>query len=116
MTRSVGPSRPVSAGRRPSYFDRKELDALLQLYARRVAAGEWRDYAIDHKPGLASFSVFRSTYERATYTVTKHTAAANRPAEYSVLSGRERLASGRSLDEVLQAAFSDRRLQLVSSR
>ena len=34
-------------------FERGELDRILGLYGRKVAAGEWRDYAIDHRPGMA---------------------------------------------------------------
>ena len=40
-------------------FDRRELDRILNLYGRMVAAGEWRDYAIDFLKDRAVFSVFR---------------------------------------------------------
>ncbi len=40
-------------------FDRRELDRILSLYGRMVAAGEWRDYAIDFLKDRAVFSVFR---------------------------------------------------------
>ncbi len=43
------------------FFDRRELDALLRVYGRQVAAGEWRDYAIDGLADAAVFSVFRRT-------------------------------------------------------
>ncbi|CAA7619804.1 DUF2794 domain-containing protein [Magnetospirillum sp. UT-4] len=55
----------------PVHFDRAELATLLELYSRRVAAGEWRDYAIDHGPQRAVFSVFRHARESALVTVTK---------------------------------------------
>ena len=40
-------------------FSRRELDRILSLYGRKVAAGEWRDYSIDFLRDRAVFSVFR---------------------------------------------------------
>ena len=42
-------------------FNRNELRILLNEYSRRVAAGEWRDYAMDFTRDRAIFSVFRHT-------------------------------------------------------
>jgi Protein of unknown function (DUF2794) len=99
--------------RKIAYFNRPELDKLLQLYSRHVARGEWRDYAIDHVAGRAMFSVFRHTHETPLYAIVKY-AGGQRPAEYVVLSGRERLAAGRNLDDVL--SLFQKRLTLVHSR
>ena len=54
--------------RRPIFFDRTELNQLLSLYSRRVASGEWRDYAIDQRGGSAVFSVFRHSQAMAPIT------------------------------------------------
>src|SRR5437899_1518953 len=40
-------------------FDRSELNRILTVYGRMVAAGEWRDYALDFLDEMAVFSVFR---------------------------------------------------------
>jgi uncharacterized protein DUF2794 len=100
--------------RKVTFFNRSELDKLLQLYSREVARGEWRDYAIDHGAGRAMFSVFRHTHETPLYAIVKYAAGGPRPIEYVVLSGRERLAAGRSLDDVL--AVFRKKLTLVHSR
>ena len=42
---------------RKAFFDRNELNQLLSLYSRRVASGEWRDYAIDQVDGQATVSI-----------------------------------------------------------
>ena len=42
-------------------FDRHELRRILDLYGRKVAEGEWRDYAIDFLKDKAVFSIFRRT-------------------------------------------------------
>ena len=65
------------ASRRPApasqvTFDRRELDRILGLYGRMVAAGEWRDYAIDFLKDRAVFSVFRRASEVPIYRIEKN--------------------------------------------
>jgi hypothetical protein len=95
------------------YFTRPELNQLLSLYSRKVASGEWRDYAIDHRDGVALFSVFRHTHDTALFTIMKLPVGSSRHGEYAVFSGRRRLEAGRSLGEVL--AVFESRLKLVST-
>src|SRR5258706_15656728 len=91
------------------FFTRRELSQLLTRYSTKVASGEWRDYAIDHEPGRAVFSIFRSSYERPVYAIVKHAPA--REIEYALFAGAQKLRQSSSLDEVL--APIDRRLELV---
>jgi Protein of unknown function (DUF2794) len=96
---------------RTLYFTRPELNQLLGLYSRHVARGEWRDYAIDHRDGMALFSVFRHTHEAPAYSIIKTAPAQSRPSEFIVQSGRQKLRVSRSLAEVLE--FFQSRLSLV---
>jgi hypothetical protein len=106
---TVLPLRDYRTRRRTLYFTRSELNQLLGLYSRNVARGIWRDYAIDHRDGQALFSVFRHTQESAAYTIVKSASpAANYgagqgggPADFIVLSGRQRLRVAKSLDDAL---------------
>ena len=50
-------------------FDRRELNRIFSLYGRKVAAGEWRDYAIDFLKDRAVFSVFRRASEVPIYRI-----------------------------------------------
>lgn len=84
------------------YFTRSELNQLLGLYSRHVIRGEWRDYAIDHGPGMARFSVFRHTHEAPAFVILKIAATPARPTEFAVQSGRQRLRSARGLAEALE--------------
>ena len=52
-------------------FDRPELLRILDLYGRMVAAGEWKDYAMDFTRDAASFCAFRRTAERPSVRVEK---------------------------------------------
>ena len=60
-------------------FDRRELDRILDLYGRMVAAGEWRDYAIDFLKDRAVFSVFRRASEVPIYRIEKNPQAGAPP-------------------------------------
>jgi hypothetical protein len=58
-----GPAQEVIA------FQRTELNVILSLYGRMVAAGEWRDYGISSLREVAVFSVFRRTAENPLYRI-----------------------------------------------
>ena len=66
-------------------FDRRELSAILRVYGRKVAEGEWRDYAIDHLEDRAVFSIFRRTSEMPMYRVEKIPALARKQGAYRIV-------------------------------
>jgi hypothetical protein len=94
------------------HFTRSELNQLLSLYSRRVAGGEWRDYAIDQRAGQAAFSVFRHTHDRPLYTITKRRAHSGQSVEYLVFRDYCRLVQAARLDDALNVL--KRRLRIVS--
>jgi hypothetical protein len=94
-------------------FDRRELDRILDLYGRKVAAGEWRDYAIDFLKDRAVFSVFRRSSEMPIYRIEKNPRLARRQGAYSVISITGLiLKRGHELDRVLRVL--DRSVSLVA--
>ena len=66
-----GASAPAAPAHQVT-FDRRELNRILSLYGRMVAAGEWRDYAIDFLKDRAVFSVFRRSSEVPIYRIEKN--------------------------------------------
>jgi hypothetical protein len=95
-------------------FSRRELDRILRLYGRKVAAGEWRDYAIDFFRDRAVFSVFRHSSEVPIYRIEKNPRLERRQGAYSVISATGHIVRrGQELDGVLGAL--DRSLRLVTS-
>lgn len=85
-------------------FSRHELDRILRLYGRKVAAGEWRDYAIDFLDDRAVFSVFRRSCEVPIYRIEKNPRLERRQGAYSVITATGLiLRRGRELDRVLSA-------------
>jgi Protein of unknown function (DUF2794) len=67
-------------------FNRQELRQILELYGRRVAAGEWRDYALDFGRDKSVFSVFRRSSEVPLYRIEKCPKLARRQGAYSVVT------------------------------
>ena len=98
----------------PVAFQRRELDQILRLYGRMVAANEWRDYAIDHLSDRAVFSVFRRTSETPLYSITKNPALARKQGMWSVVSATGLiLKRGHVLARVL--SVFDNKLRLVGA-
>jgi hypothetical protein len=84
-------------------FDRRELNTILNLYGRKVASGEWRDYAIDFLKDRALFSIYKRASERPLYVIEKNPKLRNRQGQYMVTieDGRV-LKRGHELDNVLR--------------
>ena len=96
---AVSPLAPVNR----VTFDRRELNRILILYGRMVAAGEWRDYAIDFLKDRAVFSVFRRASEVPIYRIEKDPKLARRQGAYSVISATGLIMRrGHELDRVLR--------------
>ena len=95
-------------------FQRSELDQILRLYGRMVAANEWRDYAIDSLPDRAVFSVFRRTSETPLYQIVKNPRLARLQGIWSVVTATGLiLKRGHDLARVLQVF--DKKLRLVQA-
>jgi hypothetical protein len=77
----ASPARPSQIG-----FERAELTRILDLYGRMVAAGHWRDYAIDLGRDAAIFSCFRRTAERPEFRIEKRPALRNRQGMWALVN------------------------------
>ena len=95
-------------------FDRQELSKILALYGRKVAAGEWRDYAIDFGREKAVFSAFRRSSEVPLYRIEKCPKLARRQGAYSVVTPTGLiLKRGNDLGRVLAVLEKSVRLAAV---
>ena len=104
---SAVPSAPAVVA-----FDRFELRELLNLYGRMVAAGEWRDYAMDFTPDIAIFSVFRRAHDVPLYRIEKSPKLARKQGQY-VLKGTAGQVLKRGHDLSLVLRFLDKPVKLV---
>ena len=99
-------------GKRRVSFDKRELRELMGVYSRRVASGEWRDYAIDFEAGMAVFSIFRSSFELPISRIAK--IAGRSPTEqeeWIVVNGTRSLKRSTSLLDAL--SVFDKKLEVV---
>lgn len=107
-----GADEPGS-GAGPVFFHRRELDLILRVYGRMVAAGEWRDYAMIGQREVAEFAVFRRSGDAPLYRIEKRPALQTRQGQWAVIGeGGQILKRGRELDQVLRV-FDSRRFQVV---
>jgi len=84
-------------------FDRRELSAILSVYGRMVASGEWRDYGISCLREMAVFSVFRRAAENPLYRIEKRPKLRARQGLYAVVAMDGRiLRRGQDLEQVLK--------------
>lgn len=96
----------------PIVFNRRELNQILSIYGRQVAAGVWRDYAIDMRKDKAVFSIFRRSSETPLYRIEKDPRLARRQGAYSVIAATGLiLRRGHDLSKVLRVL--ERKLRLV---
>ena len=96
-------------------FDRKELALLLSVYGRKVAAGEWRDYALQFGKDAAVFCAYRRAADYPSARLEKRPALRNKQGMW-VLYGEagQILKRGHELPGVL-AVLERRLLKLVES-
>ena len=104
---------PQQPRRSATFFERRELDRLLRLYGQMVAAGHWRDYAIDGLADAAVFSVYKRASEAPLYRIEKRPELARRQGAWAVIGqGGVILRRGHELEQVLRV-FDRARFNVV---
>ena len=92
-------------------FNRTELATILNLYGSKVAAGEWRDYAMDFTRERAVFAVFRRSSEQPLFRIEKNPKLARKQGAYSVIApGGLILRRGHDLGQVLKVLLKKPKL------
>lgn len=115
--RAIDPEKRSGAAQRQEAaalvsFDRRELRILLDLYGAKVAAGEWRDYALDFSSTRAVFSIFRRASEAPLYRIEKHPELGRRQGAFSVIAASG-LVMRRGHDLARVVAVLQKKLELV---
>jgi hypothetical protein len=105
-----GQHQPAQVG-----FERAELTRILDLYGRMVAAGEWRDYAMDFTRDCALFAAFRRTADVPQMRLEKRPALRNRQGMWALFGEHGQvLKRGHDLANVL-APLERRLLKAVDN-
>lgn len=96
-------------------FERAELNRIVDLYGRMVAAGLWKDYAIRFESGEASFCAFRRAAERPEYRIEKRPGLRGRQGMWALIGeGGQVLRRGPDLGPLL-APIERRLLKVVGT-
>ena len=66
------------------FFEKKELKVILDLYAKMVSEGSWKDYGLSISSKRVSFSVFRNAAENAIYNICKNFKPSNKNLKYLI--------------------------------
>ena len=108
------PQKEAGGQQQQTGFTRFELNRIVDLYGRMVAAGLWKDYAIAVEPGAAAFWAFRRTAEHPEVKIEKRPALRNRQGEWALIGeAGQVLKRGHELGPVL-APLERRLLKLVA--
>jgi hypothetical protein len=109
----ASPSRHAIAGSLLVSFDRQELRDILDLYGRKVADGEWRDYAIAASGQKAVFSIYRRAAELPLYRIEKIPKARKQGAYCVVAASGHVLRRGNDLKHAIKVL--DKKLKVISA-
>ena len=97
-------------------FERSELNRIVDLYGRMVAAGLWKDYAIEFGRDHAAFWCFRRSAERPEYRIEKRPALRAKQGMWALIGEHGTvLRRGPELGPVL-APVERRLLKLVANQ
>ena len=67
-----------------NFFEKKELKIILNLYAKMVSEGSWKDYGISISSKQVSFMVFKNAAENAIYKICKNFKPSNKNLKYLI--------------------------------
>ena len=73
------------------FFEKSELKIILNLYAKMVSNGSWKDYGLNISNKQVSFSVFKNAAENAVYNISKNFKPSNKNLKYLITDNRNRI-------------------------
>ena len=74
-----------------NFFEKKELKTILDLYAKMVSEGSWKDYGLNISNGQVGFSVFKNSAENAKYKILKNFKPTNKNFKYLIIDSRGKI-------------------------
>jgi hypothetical protein len=85
------------------FFEKDELKIILNLYAKMVSDGSWKDYGLSISSKQIGFSVFKNATENASYKICKNLKPNNKNLKYLITDFRGRiLKNSSSLENLIK--------------
>ena len=72
------------------FFNKKELKSILNLYAKMVSGGEWKDYGLSISKKEVSFNVYSRASEFPAYKITKNLKPKNENEKYLIKNAQNK--------------------------
>ena len=77
-------NNPYNKIEEKQFFEKDELKIILDLYAKMVSEGSWKDYGLNISSRQVGFSVFKNSAENALYKICKNFKPKNKNLRYSI--------------------------------
>ena len=88
-------------GEEKFFFEKKELKIILDLYAKMVSEGSWKDYGLNISSKKIEFSVFKNAAENAMYKICKNFRPSNKNLRYLITDSKGKILKNSSVLEIL---------------
>ena len=93
----------VNNNEKKIFFNRIELQLILNLYAEMVSGGEWKDYGLSISKREVSFNVYRGTSEFPVYKITKNFKPKNENEKYLIKDFKNKtISSSENLQNLIK--------------
>ncbi len=96
------------------FFNKAELKLILNLYARMVSTGEWKDYGLNIYKKEVSFNVYQRASESPTYRITKNLKPKNQNEKYLIKDSKNQIINNSDDLENLIKKISWKKFKLVN--
>ena len=96
------------------FFNKKELKLILNLYAKMVSGGDWRDYGLSISKKEVSFNVYHRTSEFPAYKITKNLKPKNANEKYIIRDSQNKILGNSKSLETLITKIMSKKFKLVN--
>ena len=96
------------------FFNKAELQLILNLYATMVSDGEWKDYGLSISKREVSFNVYHRTAEFPIYKITKNLKPKNKTEKYYIKNTKNEIIKNSENLENLIEKITWKKLKLVN--
>ena len=77
--------------KKEKFFVKKELQSILNLYAKKVSAGDWKDYGLSINKKEITFDIYQRTSENPIYRISKNLNPKNKTEKFYILDKNGRV-------------------------
>ena len=100
--------------RKDIFFDKMELKLILNLYAKMVSSGDWKDYGLSISKKEISFNVYHRTSDFPVYKITKNFKPKTKNEKYIIKNGQNNIIKTSDSLELLIGKIMWKKLKLVN--